>query len=120
MKKKILIADDEPNVLLLVKLALESDFEIIEAVDGEEALRRAQNEEPDLILLDVMMPRINGFEVCQRLKSNPSHKHIPIIILSAKAQEQDIIQGLDIGADMYLTKPFDPKKLEDLVCKFIG
>ncbi len=120
MKKKILIADDEPNVLMLVRLALESDYDLIEAIDGEDAMLKIKEHQPDLILLDVMMPKVNGFEVCQRIKADDALKSIPVVIVSAKAQERDIVQGLDIGADMYITKPFDPVKLESLVKRFVG
>jgi DNA-binding response OmpR family regulator len=109
---RILLADDEPNMLELLKLILGPKHTYLEAEDGERALKLARQHKPDIMLLDVMMPKKNGYEVCEVMKQDRSLKKIPIIMLSAKAQERDIIEGLKLGAEKYVTKPFDPKKLE--------
>lgn len=120
MAKKILVADDEPHILQLVRMILEESYEIIEAGDGEEAYRLISEKKPDLVLLDVMMPKMNGYEVCQKMKQDPRTRDIKIAMLSAKAQEKDIIQGLKLGADYYLTKPFDPERLKGDIKKILG
>jgi two-component system phosphate regulon response regulator PhoB len=111
-QKKILIADDEPSLRLLVSSTLEDErFEIIQAVDGTDALEKAQKHQPDLIILDLMMPNMSGIEVCRTIKSAPT-LHIPqIIVLTAKGQEQDIKEAAKAGADRYLKKPFSPLEL---------
>ncbi len=119
-KKVILVADDEPHILQLVRLILQEKYRILEAEDGEAVLEILEKTRPDLILLDVMMPKINGFELCEQLKNNPETKDITIMMLSAKAQERDIIQGLRLGADHYITKPFDPAGFEKLIDEVIG
>lgn len=119
-KKKILIADDEENLLNLVKLTLEDEYELIEARDGEEVFRLLEQTKPNLILLDVMMPKINGFDICEKLKKNKKTKDILIIILSAKGQERDIIQGMKLGADEYITKPFEPSELRKKIKEMLG
>jgi len=107
--KKILVVDDEESIRLLVSTTLEDEeFEIVEASDGKEALERVKEGKPDLILLDVMMPEINGLEVCRRLKGDPETKDIYIIMLTAKGQELDKEKGKEVGADEYFTKPFSP------------
>jgi two-component system, OmpR family, alkaline phosphatase synthesis response regulator PhoP len=110
---KILIIDDEPNVVELVALSLISaKYNIIKAYSGYEGLEKANSLKPDLIILDIMMPGLDGFKVCEQLKQNLLTKHIPIIILSAKDQINDKLIGIKIGADDYITKPFDPMELE--------
>ena len=119
---KILIADDEPSLRLLVKATLSANksFEIIEAVDGNEALLKAQNESPDLILLDVMMPNLSGFEVCERLKNDPKTKKTIIIMLTAKGQQSDRDWAISVGTDYFLTKPFSPIELYNLIEKILS
>jgi DNA-binding response OmpR family regulator len=113
---KLLIADDEASIRGLVRVTLEENsFEIIEAADGDEALRLAWRERPDLILLDVMMPRLDGLEVCRQLKSDPATKEIVVVLLTAMAQESDRERGLAAGADDYFTKPFSPLALLRMV-----
>jgi two-component system sensor histidine kinase/response regulator len=108
----ILIVDDNrDNVELLCKRFDSMGFTTLQAYDGEEALEVVARQEPDMIVLDVMMPRMDGFEVCKRLKSNPATKLIPIILLTAKRDVPDKIKGLDTGADDYVTKPFNPREL---------
>ncbi|HON08555.1 MAG TPA: response regulator, partial [Verrucomicrobiota bacterium] len=107
MRYKILIVDDEPDVIELVEYNLKNaGFDVIKSVDGNEALKKIQNENPDLILLDIMLPNIDGFEICKILKRNPDTAAIPIIMLTAKAAEVDRVVGFELGADDYITKPF--------------
>ncbi len=112
MPKKILIVDDEPfNLDLLEQELGEYDYAIERAKDGVEALERTESFKPDVILLDYMMPRMNGLEVVKRLRESPAHKGIPVILLTAKATQEDKVAGLDAGADDYVTKPFDSFEL---------
>ncbi len=111
-KKKVLIVDDEPHIVELVRVCLEdTDYEIVEAYDGQEALDVAQREKPDLILLDIMLPKMDGYEVCRKLKSSDDTKDIPVVMLTAKGQEVDKVKGFQAGADSYMTKPFSPLRL---------
>ncbi|TDI11677.1 MAG: response regulator [Acidobacteria bacterium] len=112
MPKKVLICDDEPYIReSLSYVAREAGYEVSTAEDGEEAVQKAVQELPDLIFLDLMMPRRNGFEVCQALRANESTKDIHIIILTARGQDVDRVQGGQAGANEYFTKPFSPRKL---------
>ena len=109
---KILIADDEKDVRNLVRFAFERrGFEVIEAADGSEALTIANQESPDLILLDAMMPGMSGYEASRRLKKTEATKEIPIVFLSAKGQTYEVAEGLEAGAVAYIVKPFSPKEL---------
>lgn len=112
MKKKILVVDDEKDIVDILKYNLEreNDFEVLTASNGKEALEAAESI-PDLILLDIMMPELNGFEVCKQLKYNPKTSRIPIIFLTAKENEIDEILGFEIGADDYINKPISPRKV---------
>ena len=111
-KRKILIVDDAVDTVELLKKRLRFEgYDTAEAYDGEEGLQKAAEYNPDLIILDVMMPKLDGYEVCQRLKSDENTKYIPIIMLTAKAEVESKIKGLDIGADDYLAKPFNYKEL---------
>ena len=116
---KILIADDEPSLRLLVRATLSANksFDLTEASDGNEALSKAKEEMPDLILLDVMMPGVSGFEVCERLKNDPKTKKIIIIMLTAKGQQADRDWAISVGTDYFLTKPFSPMELFNLIEK---
>ena len=110
--KKILIVEDEHDILQLVKLYLEKEgFRTVSAMTGTEALRHVKQEKPDLVVLDLMLPEIDGLEVCKRLRSAPATAMLPIIMLTAKAEESDTIIGLELGADDYVIKPFSPKTL---------
>jgi class 3 adenylate cyclase len=112
MSRKILIVDDEPfNLDLLEQELAEYEYVIDRAADGVEALAKTQSFAPDLILLDYMMPRMNGLEVVKHLRANPEHQGIPVILLTAKATQEDKVAGLDAGADDYVTKPFDSFEL---------
>jgi DNA-binding response OmpR family regulator len=112
----VLLVDDDPVILKLLQVNFEMEgFHVSTANDGVEGLEKARAERPDIVLLDIMMPRMDGLEVTRALKGDPETKDIPIILLSAKAQASDIQAGKDIGADDYLTKPFDPLELLDRV-----
>jgi DNA-binding response OmpR family regulator len=111
-RKKILLADDQEGVRELVGATLGDDeFDLIQAADGQEALQLARDNKPDLILLDVMMPVMDGFQVCRQLKEDPATEHIKIIMLTAKGSESDIERGTTAGADGYFVKPFSPLAL---------
>lgn len=112
MPKKILITEDSPTILAMAKDVLESSgYSVICAVDGQEALNLARKECPDLIILDLMLPKLDGYKVCRMLKFDEKYKQIPIIIFTARTQESDIKLGKEVGADAYLTKPFEPEIL---------
>lgn len=111
-QKTILIVEDEQDILQLVKLYLEKEgFRTATAINGIEALKKVKEEKPALIVLDLMLPEIDGLEVCKRLRSAPDTAMLPIIMLTAKAEESDTVIGLELGADDYVTKPFSPKAL---------
>lgn len=112
MLKKILVVDDEKDIVDIIKYNLEreNEYEVLTASNGKQAIEAAETK-PDLILLDIMMPELNGFEVCKILKSNPQTSAIPVIFLTAKENEIDEILGLEIGADDYITKPISPRKV---------
>ena len=113
---KILIAEDEPDIRDLVAFTLRfAGYEVVTGINGEDAVQVAKREYPDLILLDVRMPRMTGYEACRIIKSNPDLKDIPIVFLSAKGQESEIQQGLEAGAEEYLLKPFAPDQLTNRV-----
>jgi DNA-binding response OmpR family regulator len=110
--KKILVVEDEQDILQLIKLYLEKEgFRTITAMSGTEGLKQVKEEKPDLIVLDLMLPEVDGLEVCKRLRSGPDTAMLPIIMLTAKAEESDTVIGLELGADDYVTKPFSPKAL---------
>jgi two-component system phosphate regulon response regulator PhoB len=110
--KKILIVEDEEDVMELIRYNLAKEgFNCDAAYNGQEALKKAQAMLPDLVLLDLMLPEVDGLEVCKRLKSSPQTEHIPIVMVTAKSDEADIVTGLELGADDYITKPFSPKVL---------
>ncbi len=112
-RKRILLTDDEEPVRTLVALTLKSDgqYEFLEATNGLEALEVARREAPDLILLDVLMPHLDGIEVCARLKKDPATRHIPVILLTALVQEKDKQKAREAGAEGYFSKPFSPTAL---------
>lgn len=112
MPRKILAVDDEKHICRLVQVNLERQgYEVVTANDGKEALEKVQTERPDLVVLDVMMPYMDGFEVLQTLRRNPETRDIPVIMLTAKAQDADVFKGWQSGVDCYLTKPFNPMEL---------
>jgi DNA-binding response OmpR family regulator len=113
-KVTVLVIDDDPVILELLRVNFEIEgFEVICASDGEEGLKRAQTEHPDAVISDIMMPRRDGLQLLADLKADPSTENLPVILLSAKAQKSEVQQGLDMGADDYITKPFDPLELID-------
>ena len=114
-KKTILIVDDEPDIVETLKMHLElEDFECLVSYDGHRGLEVAMSDKPDLIILDLMLPGMDGYKVCRLLKFNETYKHIPIIMLTAQVQEENRILGEETGADHYMTKPF---VVEELVAK---
>ena len=109
---KILIAEDEPDIRELITYTLKfGGFDVVVTTNGEEAVKAAPRARPDLIVLDVRMPRMTGYEACRKLKDNPRTAKIPVIFLSAKGQEQEVLDGMDSGAIDYILKPFDPEVL---------
>jgi len=112
MPKKILAVDDERHIVRLVEVNLaRAGYQVVTAFDGREALQKVEAEKPDLVVLDVMMPYMDGFEVLRNLKANPVTAEIPVIMLTAKAQDADVFRGWQSGVDCYLTKPFNPMEL---------
>lgn len=112
MSHSILIADDEPNIVLSLEFLLEdAGYRVRIARDGQEAIDAVAAEPPDLILLDVMLPRLSGFDVCQRIRANPAWRAIRVVMLSAKGREVEVHKGLAVGADAYVTKPFAIQEL---------
>jgi DNA-binding response OmpR family regulator len=112
VRKKILIVDDEPDIVEFVEYNLRREqYDTRSATDGTSALRRARDEQPDLILLDLMLPGVHGLEVCKQLKSSRETAHIPVIMLTAKGEESDVVTGLELGADDYVPKPFSMRLL---------
>ena len=110
--KRILIVEDEEDVMELIRYNLAKEgFNCDAAYDGREALKKAQAILPDLVLLDLMLPEVDGLEVCKKLKNSPQTEHIPIVMVTAKGDEADIVAGLELGADDYITKPFSPRVL---------
>lgn len=124
MSKKILLVDDELSILNLLEQTLEDleeDYvEILSAHDGEEAWEIIQKEVPDLIFLDIMMPKANGYDVCQKIRSNPQLKSIYVILLTAKGQQTDREKGQEVGANEYITKPFDPDEILEKTKKILN
>jgi two-component system, OmpR family, alkaline phosphatase synthesis response regulator PhoP len=110
MKKRILVVEDEVRILLLIKKRLEfAGYDVITAMDGNSGMMKARSEKPDLIVLDLILPGLNGYQVCAMLKGDKQSKDIPILMLTARSQEKDITEGIRVGADAYMTKPYDPE-----------
>lgn len=121
MTKKVLIADDEPNIVVSLEFLMEQSGYLVKvAGNGEDALKYVGEFAPDLILLDVMLPLRNGFEVCQKIRDNPSWQNIKIIMLTAKGRDTEVTKGLALGADAYVTKPFSTKDLLAKVRQILG
>lgn len=119
--KRILICDDDPVILRLLQVNLELEgYDVLLAHHGEDAIEVATAEHPDLVILDIMMPKLDGYQTCERLKANDETKEIPVVFLSAKAQQTDIERGKEFGVADYLTKPFDPNDLIDVVERLIN
>ena len=112
MARKVLIADDEQNIVISLEFLLKREgFEVLVAGDGEAALQMVAEHHPDLVLLDVMMPKRNGYEVCQRMRERPEWRGIKIVMLSAKGRDVEVSKGVSLGADLYVTKPFSNAEL---------
>ena len=112
MARKILTCDDEKNIVRLIQVNLERQgYDVVTAYNGRECLEVVEREHPDLIVLDLMMPEMHGFEVLDALKKNPETEHIPVIMLTARTQDQDVLKGWQAGVECYLTKPFNPIEL---------
>lgn len=121
MTKKILIADDEVNIVISLEFLMKREgFEVVIASDGEEAIAKIREEKPDLVLLDVMMPRKTGFEVCQEVRSNPELQDLKILMLTAKGRDTEVAKGMALGADEYMTKPFSTHELVERVKGLLG
>jgi DNA-binding response OmpR family regulator len=119
--QKILIADDEPSIVAALRFLLQSDgYEVHIARDGEEALKQLDECNPDLILLDVMMPVRSGYEICQRIRERADRRHVKIIMLSAKGRDAEVHKGLEFGADVYVTKPFSTRELKATIKRLLG
>jgi DNA-binding response OmpR family regulator len=117
----VLVADDDRDILQLVSFRLErADYEVVQANDGEEALRLVKELRPDLAVLDLMMPKLNGYEVIREIRRDEETKAIPVILLTARVQEADVARGFEAGADDYLKKPFSPQELRARVQAILG
>ncbi len=119
MPARILVIDDEPDVVMIIKTALQAEgYDVASATNGPDGLEEAFETRPDLIILDVMMPIMDGFEVLKMLRQDPKTENTPVIILTARTQDHDVFMGYHYGADMYLTKPFNPRELMTIVERF--
>jgi DNA-binding response OmpR family regulator len=120
MPQKILIVDDEPNIVIPLQFLMEQNgYSTLVAQSGEEALESISKEKPDLVLLDIMLPGVDGFEVCEIVRLNPEWRKIRIIFLTAKGRDVDIAKGMVLGADEYITKPFSNQQIIDAVTKLL-
>jgi two-component system alkaline phosphatase synthesis response regulator PhoP len=118
---KILVCDDERHIVRLIQVNLERQgYQVVTAYDGKEGLEKVTAEKPDLVVLDVMMPYMDGFEVLKNLRREPETEGLPVIMLTAKAQDKDVFEGYHYGADMYLTKPFNPMELVTFVKRILS
>ncbi len=118
---RILVVDDEIYIVHILDFSLGMEgYEVVTALDGEEALQKVKEGVPDLIVLDIMMPKMDGYETCKALKADEATKNVPVILLSAKGRNVDMQTGYDVGADDYITKPFSPRKLVDRINAMLG
>lgn len=121
MPKKILIVDDDPNIVISLEFLMKREgFDVVVATDGEAALAAMEQHRPDLVLLDIMMPKKDGYEVCQQIRATPAWKHVGIIMVTAKGRDTERAKGLALGADAYITKPFSTKDLAQQVKQLLG
>jgi len=121
MTKNVLIVDDEPNIVAALEFLLQKHgYAVKVAANGDDALAQLDAFKPDLVLLDVMMPKVSGYEVCQRMRAQPQWQHIKIVILSAKGREVEVSKGLSLGADLYVTKPFSSAELVASIDKLLS
>jgi DNA-binding response OmpR family regulator len=120
MQKKILIADDEPNIVISLEFLMKREgFQVVVATDGEAALQAVDAHAPNLILLDVMLPKKDGFEVCRQIRANPAWQALKIVMLTAKGRDTEVTKGMALGADAYMTKPFSTRDLVAQVKKLL-
>ena len=120
-KARILVVDDETAIVEMLTMRLEANnYQVISALDGREGLNKARSEKPDLIILDLMLPKLEGYKVCQMLKFDEKYRQIPVILFTARAQELDIKLGEEVGADAYIVKPFEPDILLDKVAELLS
>ena len=120
---KIAIVEDESHIRALLEQTLEDlegDFEVLTAANGAEGLQLIQREQPQLVFLDIMMPRMNGYDVCAAVRADPALAHTVIVMLTAKGQDADRVRGLEVGADYFVTKPFDPDEVLDLARQILA
>jgi DNA-binding response OmpR family regulator len=121
MSKRILIADDEPSIVAALEYLLQQGgYEVLIARNGDEALGLIEERAPDLVLLDVMMPRRSGYEICDHIRKRPEWKHIKVVMLSAKGRDAEVSKGLAMGADLYVTKPFSTRELMAKISGLLG
>jgi DNA-binding response OmpR family regulator len=121
MSKTVLIADDEPNIVISLEFLLEQDgYRVLLARDRNEALEAILRDTPDLVLLDVMLPRLSGYDVCQRIRQDPALSQVKVIMLTARGREVEVTKGLALGADAYVTKPFSTRDLLEQIRRQLG
>lgn len=121
MSKRILIADDEPNIVISLEFLMNREgFEVQVAADGEAALQAIAAQLPDLVLLDIMLPKKDGFEVCQQIRANPQWQSVKVLMLTAKGRDTEVSKGIALGADAYMTKPFSTRDLVEKVRQLLG
>jgi DNA-binding response OmpR family regulator len=121
MPHRILIVDDEPNIVISLEYLMKREgFDTAVAADGEAALQALEKAPPDLVILDVMLPRMNGFEVCRRIRADPRWRSLRILMLTAKGRDTEVEKGLGLGADAYVTKPFSTKDLVAQIRALVG
>lgn len=118
---RILVVDDSPTVVQVVRqMLVEGHYDVLSASDGEEAIRVATDHHPDLVLLDIILPKLNGYQVCRQIKSSPETARIPVVMITRKAKEEDRQWGVEQGADAYIPKPFNAQDLLDVVQRLIS
>lgn len=121
MPKKILVADDEPHVLRSIEYTLaRAGYQVLTAIDGEEALIKIREEMPDLVFLDIQMPRIDGNTVCRKLREDKATRHLHVVVITAKGQESERLFSMECGANEFITKPFSPREVRERVREILG
>ncbi len=119
--KKILIADDEPNIVISLEFLMQqAGYDVRSAADGDEAMRAMTSFRPDLVLLDIMLPLCDGFQICQKIRQDSELRHAKIVMLTAKGRDVEVARGIALGADVYMTKPFATRELIAVVRKLLG
>ncbi|MBK8232762.1 MAG: response regulator [Candidatus Eisenbacteria bacterium] len=120
-RKRILVVDDEIYIVHILEFSLTMEgYEVVTAADGEEALKKIEEDRPDLVVLDIMMPKLDGYEVCRRIRRDEDHAQLPVILLSAKGRPVDREVGLEVGADDYIVKPFSPRRLLEKIRELLN